>query len=115
MTKVAALGLPDEGVSIGEKEDALFGAALPKPMDYLEGGVGFASAGRHGEQDALLALSYGFNAAIDGDALVIARIFAAAVKEVILADDAFLLWGGDAFVALVALPELIWCGELIEG
>ena len=115
MTKVAALGLADEGVSIGEKEDALFGAALPKPMDYLEGSVGFTSAGRHGEQDALLALSYGFDAAIDGDALVIARIFAAAVKEVILAGDAFLLWGGDAFVALVAPPELVWCGELIEG
>ena len=49
MTKVAALGLADERVPVGEKEDALFGTALPKPMDYLEGGVGFASAGRHGE------------------------------------------------------------------
>ncbi len=60
---------------------------LPQAPDDLEGGVGLAGAGGHDEQDAVLPLGDGFDGLVDGDALVVARLLAAAVLEVVLEDD----------------------------
>ena len=79
--------LVDQHVAVGEKEDALLAARLPQPPDDLEGGVGLAGAGRHDEQDAVLALGDGLDRGVDGVALVVARLLAAAVVEVVLQDD----------------------------
>jgi hypothetical protein len=55
--EVVGLGLVDQDVAVGEEEDALLhGAGLPQPPDDLKGRVGLARAGRHDEQDAVLAL-----------------------------------------------------------
>ena len=83
-------GLVDEDVAVGEEEDALLAAGLPQPPDDLEGGVGLAGAGGHDEQDAVLALGDGFDGRVDGVALVVARLLAAAVVEVVLKDDLLL-------------------------
>ena len=80
-------GLVDEHVAVGEVEDALLAAGLPQPPDDLKGGVGLAGAGRHDQQDAVLAFGDGFDGRVDGVALVVARRLAAAVVEVVLKDD----------------------------
>jgi hypothetical protein len=49
------------------------GPGLPQPPDDLEGGVGLAGAGGHDQQDALLAAGDGFDRAVDGVELVVAR------------------------------------------
>ena len=82
-------GLVDEDVAVGEEEDALLASGLPQPPDDLEGGVGLAGAGGHDEQDAVLALGDGLDGGVDGVALVVARLLAAAIVEVVLEDDFF--------------------------
>jgi hypothetical protein len=52
--KVVDHGLVNEDVAVGQEQDALFGAALPQAPDDLEGGVGFAGAGGHDQQHAVL-------------------------------------------------------------
>ena len=79
--------LVDQHVAVGEEQDALLAAGLPQPPDDLEGGVGLAGAGRHDEQDAVLALGDGLDRRVDGVDLVVARGLAAAVVEVVLKDD----------------------------
>ena len=79
--------LVDEDVAVGKEEDALFAAGLPQPPDDLKRGVGLARAGRHDQQDAVLALGDGLDRGIDGIDLIVARSLAAAVVEVVLQDD----------------------------
>lgn len=45
------------------------------PLDDLEGGIGLPGAGRHNEEMAVVAfvLGNGFNGAVNGDLLVVAR------------------------------------------
>lgn len=61
MAKIASAGLVNQGVSIGQKEDALFHATFPQAMDDLKSGVGFARAGGHSEQNAVLPFGNGLN------------------------------------------------------
>ena len=96
--------LIDEDIAVGEEEDAFLAAGLPQAPDDLEGGVGLAGAGGHDEEDAVLALGDGFDGRVDGDALVVARLLAAAVLEVVLEDDLFLL-RGQAFPPAVFRPQ----------
>ena len=79
--------LVDQDIAVGEEEDALLAPGLPQTPDDLEGGVGLAGAGGHDEQDAVLALGDGLDGLVDGDALVVARLLAAAVVEVVLKND----------------------------
>ena len=60
---------------------------LPQPPDDLEGRVGLAGAGRHDQQNAVLALGDGLDRGVDGVDLIVARRLAAAVVEIILEDD----------------------------
>ena len=71
--------LVDEDVAVGEEQDALLAAGLPQPPDDLERRVGLAGAGRHDEQDAVLALCDRLDGGVDGACLVVARLLAAAV------------------------------------
>ena len=74
-------GLIDQDIAIGEVEDAFLAPGFPQTPDDLKGGVGLAGAGRHDEQDAVLALGDGFDGLVDGDALVVARLLAAARRR----------------------------------
>ena len=65
--------------------------ARHKPPDDLKGGEGFAGAGGHDQQDAILPAGNGVDGALDGHSLVIARRFAVTFVEIILADYRFLL------------------------
>ena len=71
--EVVGLGLVDEDVAVGEEQDAFLRTRLPQPPDDLKGGVGFAGAGGHHQQDAVLASGDGLDRAVDGDQLVVAR------------------------------------------
>ena len=96
--------LVDEHVAVGEEEDALLAAGLPQPPDDLEGGVGLAGAGRHDEQDAVLALGDGLDRRVDGVDLVVARGLAAAVVEIVLKDD-LLRFRRQALPGAIAAPR----------
>ena len=80
-------GLVDQNVAVGQKQDALLAARLPKPPNDLEGGIGLAGAGRHDQQDAVVALGDGLHGGVDGIDLVVTRRFAAAVVKIVLKDD----------------------------
>ena len=83
--------LIDQDIAVGKEENALLAPGLPQTPDDLEGGVGLAGAGGHDEQDAVLALGDGLDGFVDGDALVVARLLAAAVVVVILKNDPLLI------------------------
>jgi hypothetical protein len=102
--------------AVGKKQDALFQATLPKPVDDLERGVGFSGAGCHDEQMPVVAFLPGnrLDGAIDGDLLVVARCAGRTVGEIILRDHRLGLIG-DAFVGFVFAPELLGGRELVEG
>ena len=89
VAEVAADGLVDQRGAVGEKEDAFLQAAFPEAVDDLEGGVGFAGARGHDEQDGgcCLRSGDGLDSAVDGDLLVIAGGAIRAVGEVVLSDD----------------------------
>ena len=57
--------LVDEHVAVGEEQDALLAPGLPQPPDDLERRVGLAGAGRHDQQDAVLALGDGLDRGVD--------------------------------------------------
>ena len=78
---------------------------LPQPPDDLEGGVGLAGAGRHDQQDAVLALGDGLDGRVDGVDLVVARRLAAAVVVVVLKDD-LLGVRRQALPGAIARPEI---------
>lgn len=80
----------------------------------MEGSEGFAGTGGHHQQDAVLAPSYGFHSAVDGDCLVIAGCSATAIIVVGLLDG-LSGWLGNAFVVTVELPEGFGGGELIQS
>lgn len=109
--KVVDHGLVDEDVAVGQKQDALFGAALPQAPDDLEGGVRFAGAGGHDQQHAVLPGSNGFDRTVDGVELVVARGFVGGVIKP--SDAAF--FGGPALPGAVAVPQLLWRREFFEG
>ena len=96
-------GLVDQHVAVGKEQDALLASRLPQPPDDLKCGVGFARAGGHDEQDAVLALGDGLDGGVDGVDLVIARRLAAAVVVIVLEDDLF-GFGVEAFPGPVAGP-----------
>ena len=116
MAEVATDGLVDQRGAVGEKQDALFQAALPQAIDDLEGGVGLARAGRHDEQVTIasLVLGDGFNRAVDRGLLVVAGHSVRPIQEIILRDDRLDLVG-DPFVGPVFLPKLFGSRERIEG
>ncbi len=84
MAKITAFGLVDQGVAVGQKENALFGAAFPQAVDDLKGDIRFAGAGRHDEQPPILPFGNGFHRAVNGDLLIIARRSAGRVKIIVL-------------------------------
>ena len=85
-------------------------AGFPQAPDDLEGGVGLAGAGGHDQQDAVLPLGDGFDGLVDGDALVVARLLAAAVVEVVLEDD-FFLRRSQPFPGAVFCPKVLRRGK----
>ncbi len=97
-------GLVDQDVAVGQEQDAFLAPGLPQPPDDLKGGVGLAGAGGHDQQDAVLALGDGLDRRVDGVALVVARLLAAAVVVVGLQDDR-LLRGREALPGAVSVPE----------
>ena len=96
-------GLVDEDITVGEEEDAFFASGFPEAPDDLKSGVGFAGAGGHDEEDAILAGGDGFNRFIDGSALIVAGGFGGAIVEVVLEDDLF-SGGAEAFPGALAGP-----------
>ena len=114
VAEVVVFGLVDENVTVGQEEDTFGAAAAPESPHDLEGGVGFAGAGGHDEEDAVLSFGDGFDGAVDGDALVVAGHSAAALEEVVLLDDG--LGGGvEVLGGDVALPEFVRRWEGVEG
>ena len=105
--------LVDQDVPVGEEEDALLAARLPQPPDDLEGGIGLAGAGRHDQEEPVLALSDGFDRGVDGVDLVVARPLAAAVVVVVL-EDHLLCLGRQALPGSVFRPERGRRRKLIE-
>ncbi len=87
---------------------------LPQAPDDLESGVGLAGAGGHDEEDPVLPLGNGFDGLVDGDALIVTRLLATAVLEVVLEED-FLLLRGQAFPCTVFRPKVFGCREGVEG
>lgn len=115
MLEVVSSGLTDEGVAVGQEEDAFFDTGFPEPPNDLVGGIGLARASGHDEHEPLLPLGNGLHRPVDGELLVVAGAAATAVGVVVLGGDALLFGGGDAFVAFIALPEVGGAGELVEG
>src|ERR1019366_5631659 len=83
-TEVVNHRLIDEDVAVCKVEDPLLSSTFPEPPDDLEGRVGLARACRHDEQYTILTLCDGLGCSIDGVALVVPRLSAAAVIEVVL-------------------------------
>jgi hypothetical protein len=100
-------------VAVGQEEDAFLAAGFPEAPDNLEGGVGFAGAGGHDQEDAVLALGDGLNGGIYGIALVVAGGLATRVVKVILEDDLFSL-GGQALPGAIPGPKVLRRGEVGE-
>ena len=102
--------LVDEHVAVGQEQDALLPAGLPQPPDDLEGGVGLAGAGRHDQQDAVLALGDGLDRRVDGVDLVVARGLAAAVVVIVLKDD-LLGFRRQALPGAISRPQIAGDGK----
>lgn len=100
-------GLVDQDVAVRQEENAFLGLCLPQPPDDLEGGVGLASTSSHDQQHALLALGNSFDGAVDGHALIVARLLATAISVERLLDK---LDGGGfnkPLPLLVKRPQII--------
>ena len=106
-------GLVDQHVAVGQKQDAFLLPGFPEPPDDLEGGVGLAGTGGHHQQDTILPLGDGLDGGVDGVALVVARLLAAAVVVVGLQDELFLL-GREPLPGAVLCPQRGRAGELVE-
>jgi hypothetical protein len=98
--------LIDKDIPVSKEENALSTTCLPKTPDNLESGVGLAGAGGHNEEDPILPLGNGFDGLIDGDTLIITRLLATAVVEVVLEEE-FLLLRGQAFPPAVFFPKVV--------
>ena len=75
MAEVAANRLVNQRRAVSEEQDAFLEAAFPKTVNDLKCRVSFSRASRHDEQMAVVAVvpSNGFDAAVDGNLLVVAR------------------------------------------
>ena len=109
-------GLVDQHVAVGQKQDALLAARLPKPPDDLERGVGLAGACRHDQQYAVAALGDGLDGCVDGVDLVVAWGLATAAVEIVLEDDGFGLVC-QPLPGAIARPQVTgrWEGIKTEG
>lgn len=109
-------GLTGENVAVSEKQDARLPvwltreipAALKELPCDLKGDEGLAGAGRQRQQDALLPARDGFEYAVDGDVLIVARRPRAALV--------FQRHGGEAvtpaiFFGVGPAPEFVGSGE----
>jgi hypothetical protein len=89
-----------------------FGLGLPQAPDDLERGVGLAGASGHDQQHALLPLGNGFDGAVDGDALVVARFAAAAIGVERLLDEFDGFGRVQPFPLLVQRPQIVELKEI---
>jgi hypothetical protein len=78
----------------------------------LKGDDGFAGAGGHGEEDAAFTLEDGLDDTVDGDLLVVARVFAGG--EIGRGEKAFGNGFGEFFGGAEALPEFGGSGDFGE-
>ena len=109
--KVVDHGLINQDVAVGQKQDALFGFALPQTPDDLKRRVGFSGAGGHDQQHAVLARCDGLHRAVYRVELVIARGFVGRVVKACNTAN----FGRPAFPGAVTLPQLLWRGKLVKG
>jgi hypothetical protein len=65
------------------------------------------------KEDAVLAPGDGFDGLVDGDSLVIARLLAAAVFEIVLEENLF-LFRRQSFPRTVFPPKVSWRGKGFE-
>ena len=107
-------GLVHQDVAVGQKQDAFAGLGFPQAPDDLKSRVGLAGAGRHDQQHALLPLRDRFDCAIDGDALVVARLLAAAVGVERLLDQLDGFGRRKPFPLLIDRPQFVEGGKPIE-
>lgn len=112
--EIIVLGLVYQNVSVGQEQNAFLLLGLPEPPDYLEGSEGFASAGSHDQQDAVLTAGYGLYRSVDGYGLVIPGRSPTSIIIVRLFDrlPGVLV---DAFVLAVELPEGFRGGEFVQA
>ena len=104
-SEVVLSRLRQEHVAIGEEERAFDTTGLPQAPDDLERGVGLAGAGGHHQEHAALIAGDGLDHALDGDALVVARLLAVGVGvEGVV--GGLLLRDVEALPGAVALPQL---------
>ncbi|MNF66855.1 hypothetical protein D3C84_486540 [compost metagenome] len=111
--EVVVLGLVDQDVAVGQKQDAFLLFRFPQPPDDLEGCVGLAGARSHHQQDTVLTARHSLDGAVDGIHLVIARHAPGAVV-VVRRFNLLLRLAEQSFPLAVTLPELCRAGELIE-
>lgn len=112
--EVVVLGLVDQDVAVGQKQDAFLLFRFPQPPDDLEGCVCLAGARGHYQQDTVLTARYSLDGAVDRIHLVIARHAPGAVVVV----GGFDLVLGRCIQPLplaVAVPKFGRAGELIKG
>ena len=84
--------LVDEHIAVGKIEHLAHTACTTQTIDNLEGGVGLSRTGSHDEEDALLSACHGFDGAVDGLALIVARAFLRDGVEIVgHVDDGLLL------------------------
>ena len=112
--EVVCLRLVGKDVAIHEEEDAFFRAGFPETPNDLERRVGLAGAGGHHEQAAFLTSGNGFDRAVDGIELVVARGLLRTVVVVILRGD-FFLFLRPAFGCAIAAPKFLGRRKLIQG
>ena len=112
--EVVVFGLVDQNITVGQKENAFLLPGLPQAPDDLEGGVGFAGAGCHNQQDAILPAGDGLNGAVNGVHLIIAWAATGAVI-VIGGFHALLRFALQPFPLAVAPPEFAGAGELLHA
>jgi hypothetical protein len=79
--------LVDEDIAIREIKDALLLFCLPQSPDNLESSIGLPGSGCHNQKDAVPALGNCFDGPVDGDTLVVTRLLAASILEVVLEDN----------------------------
>ena len=77
-------GLINKNIAVGKEQYAFLAPGFPQPPDNLKGGIGLAGAGGHDQQDAILSLCNGLYGVVNGNTLVVARLFAACIFKVIL-------------------------------
>ena len=107
-------GLIDQHVAVGQEQDALLAPGLPQPPDDLKGGVGLAGPGRHHQQDALPPLGDSLDRGVDRVDLIVARLLAAGVVEIVVQDDRLAL-GRQPLPGAIALPEAGGRGKGVAG